>query len=84
MIITNAQVFIDGQFHDVDVQYDENKIINIGRNLTENVADKDIIDAKGNYLFAGFIETHQHGGFRKTFTAMNIQKMLKTSMVWMM
>ncbi|HPW53791.1 MAG TPA: amidohydrolase family protein [Erysipelotrichaceae bacterium] len=67
MIITNAQVFIDGQFHDVDVQYDENKIINIGRNLTENVADKDIIDAKGNYLFAGFIETHQHGGFRKTF-----------------
>ena len=67
MIITNAQVFIDGKFHDVDVQYDENEIINIGKNLTENINGEQIIDAQGNYLFAGFIETHQHGGFRKTF-----------------
>jgi len=67
MIITNAHVFYDGEFHDVDVEYDENKILKIGENLIGNRSEADIIDAKGNYLFAGFVETHQHGGFRKTF-----------------
>lgn len=67
MIITNAHVFYDGEFHDVDVEYNENKILNIGGNLINNCNKADIIDAGGNYLFAGFIETHQHGGFRKTF-----------------
>ena len=67
MIITNAHVFYDGEFHDVDVEYDESKIINIGENLAKNVCAEEVIDAQGNYLYAGFIETHQHGGFRKTF-----------------
>lgn len=67
MIITNAHVFYDGEFHDIDVEYNENKILNIGGNLINNCNKADIIDAGGNYLFAGFIETHQHGGFRKTF-----------------
>ena len=79
MIITNAQVFIDGKFHDVDVQYDENEIINIGKNLTENINGEQIIDAQGNYLFAGFIETIAWW-FRKTFIVMSILKIKRISM----
>ena len=67
MIITNAHVFIDGAFHEVDVEYDENQIVTIGKGLAGTVCKDQVIDAEGNYLFAGFIETHQHGGFRKTF-----------------
>jgi N-acetylglucosamine-6-phosphate deacetylase len=63
MIIKNAHVFIDGEFHDVDVRFDEQKILEIGKQLRGD----DIIDAKGNYLYAGFVETHMHGGFRKNF-----------------
>ncbi len=63
MIVKNAHVFYDGEFHDVDVRYDNSTILEIG----ENMQDHEVIDAGGNYLFAGFVETHQHGGFRKTF-----------------
>lgn len=63
MLIKNAHVFIDGEFRDVDVKYDNEKILEIGTNLQ----DDEVIDAEGNYLFAGFVETHMHGGFRKSF-----------------
>ena len=63
MIIKNAHVFIDGEFRDVDVRYDNEKILEIGKDLQGD----DVIDAKGNYLYAGFVETHEHGGFTKSF-----------------
>lgn len=62
-LIRNAHVFIDGEFVDVDVKYDDNTILEIGKNLTAD----EVIDANGNYLYAGFVETHQHGGFLRSF-----------------
>lgn len=57
MIIKNGNVFYDGQFHDVDIRIGGEKIIEIGPNLEYD----DVYDAKGKYIFAGFIDTHIHG-----------------------
>ena len=58
MIIKNAKVFIDGQFHDKDIKIENGMISEVGTNL----AGKDIIDASDMLVFPGFIETHIHGG----------------------
>ena len=63
MKISNAKVFIDGMFHDVEVQCENGIITNIGTNLVDN----EIIDAQGNYVYAGIIDTHCHGGFLRSF-----------------
>lgn len=48
MLIKNAKVFIDGQFQDVEVQFDEKGITAIGNGLK----DDEVIDAEGKYLYA--------------------------------
>lgn len=63
MIIRNAKVFIDGKFWDTDVRYDNNRILEIGKGLTGD----EVIDAKGNYLYAGMVDAHCHGGFKRAF-----------------
>ena len=63
MIIKNAKVFIDGQFRDTDVRYDNSGILEIGKDL----AGDEVIDAKGNYLYAGMVDAHCHGGFKRAF-----------------
>ncbi len=62
MVIKNARVFIDGQFHAVDVRYDEEKILEIGKDLT----DEEVIDATGKELYPGLIEARLHGGWGKS------------------
>ena len=64
MKIINAKVFIDGRFNDVEVQFDNEKILNIGKDL----GDDEVIDAQGNYLYAGLIDCHNHGGWLRSFT----------------
>ena len=63
MIIKNAKVFIDGQFRDTDVRYDNSGILEIGKDL----AGDEVIDAKSNYLYAGMVDAHCHGGFKRAF-----------------
>ena len=63
MIISNAKVFIDGKFWDTDVRYDNKEILEIGKNLTGD----EVIDTKGNYLYAGMVDAHCHGGFKRAF-----------------
>lgn len=63
MKIKNAKVFIDGKFRDVEVQF-QNGVITA---IDEHIEDGDVIDAKGNYLYAGGVETHMHGGFLYSF-----------------
>ena len=63
MLIKNAKVFIDGNFLNVDVKFDNKKILEIGNNLE----DEEVIDAKGNYLYAGLIDCHNHGGWLRNF-----------------
>ena len=63
MIIKNAKVFIDGKFTDTDVRFDDQIITEIGKDLTGD----EVIDAKGNYLYAGMVDAHCHGGFKRAF-----------------
>ena len=53
MIIRNARVFIDGQFHDYDVRTENGIITEIADRI-----DGEGFDAEGKYLFAGFIDVH--------------------------
>ena len=69
MIIKNARVFIDGKFRNTDVRFDEQTITEIGNDLT----GEQIIDARGNDLYAGIIDCHIHGGFLRRFQA-NVKK----------
>ena len=57
MIIKNAKVFVDGQFHDYDVKTENGLITEVA----DNIKGDDVFDAKGQYLFAGFIDAHFHG-----------------------
>ena len=57
MLIQNARVFIDGEYRDVDVQFEDGLITGIGKGFKDN----DVVDASGQYLFAGMIDTHIHG-----------------------
>ena len=63
MKIVNGKVFIDGRFRDVEVQFENGKITNIGKDLV----DDEVIDAKGQYVYAGIVDTHCHGGFLRSF-----------------
>lgn len=57
MLIRNARVFIDGQFRDADVRFENGQITAVGK----VPADAQTLEAGGNYLFAGMIDTHIHG-----------------------
>lgn len=63
MIIKNAKVFIDGIFRDVEVKFNESEILELGNNLK----DDEVIDGQGNYLYAGLIDCHNHGGWLRNF-----------------
>ena len=56
--IKNGNVLIDGVFQKVDLFLDGKTIVSIG---TDMPFDRDI-DADGNYVTAGFIDLHCHGG----------------------
>ena len=57
MIIKNGKVFIDGEFHQVDIRIANGKINEIKPELDND----EVFDAAGNYIFPGFIDTHFHG-----------------------
>lgn len=63
MKISNAQVFIDGTFHPLEVQVQDGLIAAIA----ERIDDPDAIDAQGAYLYPGGIDAHIHGGFGRSF-----------------
>lgn len=61
--ITNGNVLIDGVFQKTDLYFENNTIIGCGE-MPYDVS----IDAKGNYVTAGFIDLHCHGGNGFDFT----------------
>ena len=59
--IINAIPFIDGKFQKkCAINIDDNIIVSIGEPIYKNT-----VDAKENYVVAGYIDTHTHGGFGK-------------------
>ena len=56
--IKNGNVLVDGVFQKVDLFFDGKTIVSIGADMP---FDQDI-DAEGNYVTAGFIDLHCHGG----------------------
>ena len=56
--ITNGKVLVDGEFLACDVYFENGKIISLG----ENMAFDETVDARGNYVTAGFVDIHCHGG----------------------
>ena len=59
--IINAIPYISGTFHKkCAINIENNRITSIGKPAFEN-----IYDAKGNFVVAGYIDIHTHGGFGK-------------------
>lgn len=56
--IKNGNVLVDGVFQKVDLFLDGKTIVSIG---TDMPFDQDV-DAEGNFVTAGFIDIHCHGG----------------------
>ena len=69
----------------IDIKIEENKIIEIGKNLSEEKIDK-IIDATNKVVMPGLINTHAHvpmSIFRETLDGYNLQEWL-TQKIWPM
>lgn len=60
MIIKNGQIFLDeqGSFEALDIRIEEEKIVEIGKNLQ----GEGVVDAKGCFITPGLIEAHSHIG----------------------
>lgn len=69
----------------IDIKIDENKIVEIGKNLDKNHVDK-VIDATGKIVMPGLINTHAHvpmSIFRETVDGYNLQDWLSKK-IWPM
>lgn len=69
----------------IDIKIDENKIVEIGKNLDKNQVDK-VIDATGKIVMPGLINTHAHvpmSIFRETVDGYGLQDWL-TKKIWPM
>lgn len=69
----------------IDIKIDENKIVEIGKNLNTNEVNK-VIDATGKIVMPGLINTHSHvpmSIFRETVDGYNLQDWL-TKKIWPM
>lgn len=62
--ITNGKVLVDGQFRETDVFFDGKTIVGIGKQIPWDRT----VDAGGNYVTAGFIDVHCHGGAGADFS----------------
>ncbi len=61
MLIKNGRVLVGDEIAEVEVRVENGKITEIGKGLK---ADNDeVIDADGKYVFPGFVDIHNHGGF---------------------
>ncbi|MDQ2085142.1 N-acetylglucosamine-6-phosphate deacetylase [Herbivorax sp. ANBcel31] len=59
-LIKNGLVFHNKSFEKKDILIDGTKIVNIGKDITENECK--IIDAYNCWVLPGFIDIHTHGG----------------------
>lgn len=79
-LIKNGTVIIDGNqtIHNGAVLTNNNKIIGLYKDY-DNIQADYIIDAKGNYIVPGLIETHTHGIMGYDFNTCKIEDIEKIS-----
>lgn len=58
VLIKNGTIVTDEFIYESDILIEDEKITKIDKNIEKN--DAEIIDAKGRYIFPGFIDTHTH------------------------
>ncbi len=63
MVIGNAKLFLDGQFQNGSIAFENGVITAIGP--ADAPAD---VDAQGKYLLPGFIDVHTHGAMGEDFS----------------
>lgn len=87
MLIKNGQVLLykndDVVIRKLDIKIEDGKIIKIAENIAENLNER-IINAKGNIVMPGLINTHAHIAmsiFRGTFEGCNLYTWLREK-VW--
>lgn len=73
--ITNGNVLVNGAFQKTDLYIQGNRILSIGGQR----AWDETIDAQGNYVTAGFIDLHCHGGGGADFADGNVDGALRAA-----
>ena len=68
MIYKNAEVFVEGNFVEVDIEVKEGKFTSINEGLTSDEA----IDCTGKMILPGFIDIHSHGCIGHDFMTANL------------
>lgn len=58
LIIKNGDVVLHDGVHKIDIGVKDEKIVALAENITEEA--KEVIDAKGQYVLPGMIDTHVH------------------------
>lgn len=75
MLLKNAKILKNGELVESDILIDGNKISKISKNI--DCFDKKIIDLKGKFVTAGFIDVHVHWrepGFSQKETILTVSK----------
>lgn len=58
MLLKNADVFMDGSFVPLDISVREDRISEIGKNIS---GDDEVIDCTGKMIWPGLFDIHTHG-----------------------
>ena len=67
MVIKNANAVLPGSIEKKDLRIKDGVISEI-QDLITPVQGEEVYDAKGNYLFAGFIDSHTHGAVGEVYS----------------
>ena len=78
--IANGRVLLDGAFRDTDVYFDEKRILFFAKGIE---ADQ-TIDASGEFVTAGFIDLHCHGGNGYDFSCGDPEGIRKAAILHLM
>lgn len=73
MIYKNADVFVDGNFKNVDIEVQSGKFLKI----SENLMSDDAIDYTGKMILPGLIDIHSHGCVGYDFITANVTEIEK-------
>lgn len=74
MLFKNANVFYNGAFQPLDIQVTNDRITNIGTNLSDQ---EEVIDCTGKSILPGLIDIHSHGCVGCDFTGASMDDIEK-------